>query len=41
MLINYITFFHLLLILSVNNSIHMYLNDLGVYFEVEVYFRVT
>ena len=32
---------NLLLILSVNNPTHMYLSDLGVYFKVEVYFRVT
>ena len=34
-------FLNLLLILSVNNPTHMYLRDLGVYFKVEVYFRVT
>ena len=34
-------FFHLLLILLVNNSTHMYLRNLRVYFKVEVYFRVT
>ena len=32
---------NLLLILSVNNPTHMYLSDLRVYFEVELYFRVT
>ena len=31
----------LLLILSVNNHTHMYLNNLRVYFKVEVYFSVT
>ena len=36
-----ITFFGLLLILSVNNPTHMYLSLLRVYFKVEVYFRVT
>ena len=39
--INLSTFPNLLLILSVNNSTHMYLSDLRVYFKVEVYFRVT
>ena len=34
-------FSNLLLILSVNNHTHMYLNNLGVYFKVEVYFSVT
>ena len=34
-------FSNLLLILSVNNPIHMYLGDFRVYFKVEVYFRVT
>ena len=32
---------NLLLILSVDNSTHMYLSDLRVYFKVELYFRVT
>ena len=32
---------NLLFILSVNNSTHMYLSDLRVYFKVEVYFRIT
>ena len=41
MLINYTTFFHLFLILSVNVSTLMHLSDLRVYFKVEVYFRVT
>ena len=34
-------FSNLLLVLSVNNATHMHLSDLGVYFKVEVYFRVT
>ena len=34
-------FSNLLLILSVNNATHMHLSDIGVYFKVEVYFRVT
>ena len=34
-------FSNLLLILSVNNPIHMYLGDFRVYFKVEVYFSVT
>ena len=34
-------FSNLLLILSGNNPIHMYLGDFRVYFKVEVYFRVT
>ena len=34
-------FSNLLLILSVNNHTHMYLNNLRVYFKVEVYFSVT
>ena len=34
-------FFNFLLILSVNNLIHMYLSDLRIYFRVELYFRVT
>ena len=36
-----LVFSNLLLILSVNNPAHMYLNDLRVYFKVEVYLRVT
>ena len=31
----------LILDLSVNNHTHMYLNDLRVYFKVELYFSVT
>ena len=34
MLIDYTTFLHLPLILSVNISTHMYLSDLRVYFKV-------
>ena len=34
-------FSNLLLIVLVNNPTHMYLNNLRVYFKVEVYFRVT
>ena len=34
-------FSNLLLLLWVNNRIHMYLSELRVYFKVEVYFRKT